>query len=46
MRALHHRVHEPGPSIHGSVESHLWTAGFTILALLILFLGVFVPRAS
>ena len=48
LRALHHRTHGPGEPIHRTVESALWAAGLliaTLLAIVILFLGVFVTRA-
>ena len=48
LRALHHRIHSPAEPARRTVESALWTAGLllaTLLAIVILFLGVFVTRA-
>jgi len=47
LRALHHRFHAPGQTVR-SAESALWATGIllaTLLAILILFLGVFATRA-
>ncbi len=46
--AFHHRIHGRGEPIHPTAESALWAAGAmiaTLLAIVILFLGVFVTRA-
>lgn len=48
MLSALHRVHGPEASVHRSVESALRAAGIliaTLLAVVILFLGVFVTRA-
>ena len=48
LRAFDHRTHGPGEPIRRNVDSALWTAGLLIamlLAIVILFLGVFVNRA-
>jgi hypothetical protein len=48
LRAFHHRIHGRGEPIHPTAESALWAAGAliaTLLAIVILFLGVFVTRA-
>jgi len=48
LRALHHRIQGRGVPIHPSAQSALWVAGVliaTLLAIVILFLGVFVTRA-
>jgi hypothetical protein len=48
VRAFTHRIHGAEEPIHRTVESALWAAGFliaTLLAILILLLGVFVTRA-
>jgi hypothetical protein len=49
LRALHNRIHGPGSPASRTVESALWAAGLltaTILVIMILFLGVFVTRAT
>ena len=47
--AFHHRIPGPGRPIHPTAESALWAAGAlsaALLAIVILFLWVFVTRAS
>jgi hypothetical protein len=49
LRAFHHQIHGRGEPIHVTAETALWTAGAliaTLLAIVILFLGVFVTRAT
>jgi hypothetical protein len=48
LRALHHRIHGPGEPTYRTVESALRATGLliaTLLAIVILFLGVFATRA-
>lgn len=49
LRAFHHQFPERRGPFPGAVEYALWTAGaviITILAIVILFFGVFMGRAT